>query len=101
MKKKKILSMLLAGTALCASMLFGGCGTSGSDSASSGNDGKVVIYSNADDEAVDAMKKALDNNGFRRCSTSSTERIPTQRQTLSSVLMRRTRNMSWHSIGMD
>ena len=45
MKKKKILSMLLAGTALCASMLFGGCGTSGSDSASSGNDGKVVIYS--------------------------------------------------------
>ena len=57
--------MLLAGTALCASMLFGGCGTSGSDSASSGNDGKVVIYSNADDEAVDAMKKALDNNGFK------------------------------------
>ena len=43
MKKKKILSMLLAGTALCASMLLGGCGTSGSDSASSGNDGKVVI----------------------------------------------------------
>ena len=65
MNKKKILSMLLAGTALCASMLFGGCGTSGSDSASSGNDGKVVIYSNADDEAVDAMKKALDNNGFK------------------------------------
>ena len=65
MKKKKILSMLLAGTALCASMLFGGCGISGSDSASSGNDGKVVIYSNADDEAVDAMKKALDNNGFK------------------------------------
>ena len=65
LKKKKILSMLLAGTALCASMLFGGCGTSGSDSASSGNDGKVVIYSNADDEAVDAMKKALDNNGFK------------------------------------
>ena len=56
MKKKKILSMLLAGTALCASMLFGGCGTSGSDSASSGNDGKVVIYSNADDEAVDAFE---------------------------------------------
>lgn len=28
--------MLLAGTALCASMLFGGCGTSGSDSVSSG-----------------------------------------------------------------
>ena len=65
MNKKKILSMLLAGTALCASMLLGGCGTSGSDSASSGNDGKVVIYSNADDEAVDAMKKALDNNGFK------------------------------------
>lgn len=66
MKKKKILSMLLAGTALCASMIFGGCGSSDSETAStSGNDGKVVIYSNADDEAVDAMKKALDNNGFK------------------------------------
>ncbi|MDM8143868.1 extracellular solute-binding protein [Megamonas hypermegale] len=64
MKKRKILTALMAGAALCASMLFGGCG--GSDSAStSGDDGKVVIYSNADDEAVDAMKKALDNNGFK------------------------------------
>ena len=28
-------------------------------------DSQVVIYSNADDEAVDAMKKALDNNGYK------------------------------------
>ncbi len=66
MKKKNILAAVLAGATLCASMLFGGCGggnTSSSNSAS-GSD-KVVVYSNADDEAVDAMKKALDNNGFK------------------------------------
>lgn len=28
-------------------------------------DDKVVIYSNADDEAVDAMKKTLDSNGYK------------------------------------
>lgn len=28
-------------------------------------DSQVVIYSNADDEAVEAMKNALDNNGFK------------------------------------
>ncbi len=66
MKKKKILSALLAGAALCASVLFGGCGGGNTQStASSSNSDKVVIYSNADDEAVDAMKKALDNNGFK------------------------------------
>lgn len=30
-----------------------------------GNGDKVVIYSNADDEAVTAMKNALDHNGFK------------------------------------
>lgn len=34
-----------------------GCGNSSTDD-------QVVIYSNADDEAVDAMKAALDNNGY-------------------------------------
>ena len=38
--------------------LLSGC------SASGGSD-KVVIYSNADDEAVTAMKNALDNNGYK------------------------------------
>lgn len=68
MKKKKILGAILAGAALCASMLLGGCG-GGNVSSGSGDsanaDGKVVIYSNADDEAVTAMKNALDNNGFK------------------------------------
>lgn len=64
MKKKKILSMLLAGAALCTSMFFGGCGGQDANSSTAKND-KVVIYSNADDEAVEAMKKALDNNGYK------------------------------------
>ena len=58
MKRKNLINVISLGNALCASMLLGGC-TSRSDSASSGNDGKVVIYSNADDEAVDAMKKSI------------------------------------------
>ena len=31
----------------------------------SGGEKQVVIYSNADDEAVTAMKNALDNNGYK------------------------------------
>ena len=46
---------LAAAVALCT---FTGCGKSAADE-------KVIIYSNADDEAVTAMKNALDNNGFR------------------------------------
>ena len=57
MKKCKRLSAvgLAAAVALCT---FTGCGKSAADE-------KVIIYSNADDEAVTAMKNALDNNGFR------------------------------------
>lgn len=40
-------------------LIMGGCGTG---STSSGEE--VVIYSNADDEAVEAMKKTLDENGY-------------------------------------
>ena len=43
MNKKKILSMLLAGTALCASILYDGCSKYDNDSESSKNDGKIVI----------------------------------------------------------
>lgn len=35
-----------------------------SDDSSQADADKVVIYSNADKEAIDAMEKALDNNGF-------------------------------------
>ena len=45
---------------LTGSFAFTGC-QSGSASAASG---QVVIYSNADDEAVEAMKKTLDDNGY-------------------------------------
>lgn len=49
---------------LCASLVtMTGCGKSGSDSGSS--DEKVIIYSNADEEAVNAMKAALDSNGYK------------------------------------
>lgn len=37
----------------------------GSSQASNSKDDKVIIYSNADDEAIEAMKKALDNNGYK------------------------------------
>ena len=33
--------------------------------SSKGNSDQVVIYSNADDEAVEAMKKTLDDNGYK------------------------------------
>ena len=55
---KRVASAGLAGV-LGITMLFtSGCSSSG------GTDEQVVIYSNADDEAVEAMKAALDNNGF-------------------------------------
>lgn len=54
MKAKKW--MVTAAAVMMTACLFAGCGKSGSD--------EVVIYSNADDEAVDAMKAALDENGY-------------------------------------
>lgn len=52
-KKKMALSL---GAITAAVALFSGCGSSSSD--------EVIIYSNADDEAVEAMKAALDENGY-------------------------------------
>ena len=52
--KKKLLKGLVVSSLLCTSLLTG---------CSSSND-QVVIYSNADDEAVTAMKNALDKNGY-------------------------------------
>lgn len=52
---KKFIRGILAGLVLCASLALTGCSTSSE---------QVIIYSNADDEAVTAMKNALDNNGY-------------------------------------
>ena len=49
---------------LAGSVIFTGCGKSSGD-GSSDSGKQVVIYSNADDEAVVAMKNALDNNGYK------------------------------------
>ena len=62
--KKKLLSLLMAGTMICTSMIFAGCGGSDTSQGAEDND-KVVIYSNADDEAISCIKTALDNNGFK------------------------------------
>ncbi len=53
--KIKLTALLLA--AAMSVSLFAGCGTNSANE-------QVIIYSNADDEAVEAMKTALDNNGY-------------------------------------
>lgn len=82
MKKNRILALGLAMTTACG--LLAGCGSSASTTgessgtaasgestqaasettAGSSSDEQVVIYSNADDEAITAMSNALDNNGY-------------------------------------
>lgn len=49
---KKVTAVLLAGIMACG---VSACGS---------KSGQVIIYSNADDEAVEAMKHALDGNGY-------------------------------------
>lgn len=57
---KRIAAMMLAGV-----IAAGGCASmTGCTSAGAGENAQVVIYSNADDEAVTAMKNALDANGY-------------------------------------
>lgn len=58
MKAGKI-SMILAAAILAGAFSMTGCGQSAGAAG-----GEVVIYSNADDEAVEAMKKTLDANGY-------------------------------------
>lgn len=55
--KSKLLTLILTGV-MSASLLCG-CGSTAA------SDEQVIIYSNADDEAVEAMKKALDSNGYQ------------------------------------
>lgn len=54
MKMKKVTAFMM--TAALAASVLAGCGSNGEK--------EVVIYSNADDEAVEAMKEALDANGY-------------------------------------
>ena len=61
MKAKKVSVILMTAAILAGTLSMAGCGTGGG-SGSSGEE--VVIYSNADDEAVEAMKKTLDENGY-------------------------------------
>lgn len=59
MKKNSLRNVMLAGL-----IGFSAFGLYGCSSDSDAKDKQVVIYSNADDEAVAAMKKALDGNGY-------------------------------------
>ncbi|MGC4018471.1 MAG: extracellular solute-binding protein [Muricomes sp.] len=58
---KKIFTVILAGCIGFSALT--GCGSSADSSGGKGKE--VVIYSNADDEAITAMKNALDNNGYK------------------------------------
>ena len=70
-KKERLKTMgrklfgLKKGIALTMALVLGAStiGLSGCGNSASGD--KVVIYSNADDEAVEAMKHALDENGYK------------------------------------
>lgn len=59
MKRNRLTKGLLAGLLAVSAFGLYGC------SSDASKDEKVVIYSNADDEAVAAMKAALDENGFK------------------------------------
>lgn len=61
MKMKSVTAMFMA-CMLAGSVFLGGC--AGGNAAAGNSDDKVIIYSNADEEAVDAMKKTLDENGY-------------------------------------
>ena len=61
MKAKKI-ALILTGAILTGTLSMTGCGQSAGAGASGAE--QVIIYSNADDEAVEAMKATLDANGY-------------------------------------
>ncbi len=60
---------LAAGLSLTLSLsMLASCGSSNNDAASNTADTsekQVIIYSNADEEAITAMQNALDNNGYQ------------------------------------
>lgn len=58
MNIKRAVALTLAGTVALTGLGFTGC------SATGGGDEQVIIYSNADEEAITAMENALDSNGY-------------------------------------
>lgn len=62
MKCKKVLSVILAAGLFGTTLVSAGCA---SDSQAKDKEEQVIIYSNADDEAIEAMKTALDGNGYK------------------------------------
>nr|WP_317282223.1 extracellular solute-binding protein [uncultured Sellimonas sp.] len=64
MKMKSVTAMMLV-CLMAGSVVLGGCSGKGASASSGSGDDKVIIYSNADEEAVDAMKKTLDENGYK------------------------------------
>lgn len=62
MKARKISVILMTAAILAGTLSMTGCGGQGAPGRSGE---EVVIYSNADDEAVEAMKKTLDENGYQ------------------------------------
>lgn len=62
MKMKSVTAMVMA-CLMAGSVMLGGCSGSNASAAGSSDD-QVIIYSNADEEAVNAMKKTLDENGY-------------------------------------
>lgn len=57
---KKLKTFVLAGIVAFTAIALTACSTDAKN-----DEEKVIIYSNADDEAVTAMKTALDNNGYK------------------------------------
>ena len=71
MNKNRIISLGMAMITACG-MLTGCSGASTDSSTSSTSSEKVIIYSNADDEAITAMTNALDSNGYEGMYTFET-----------------------------
>ena len=61
MKARKLSVILMTAAVLAGTLSMTGCGTK-AEGASTGDE--VIIYTNADDEAMEAMKHALDANGY-------------------------------------
>mgnify|MGYP002795646965 CR=1 FL=1 len=59
---KKMIFKRAASLTLAAAVAVTGMGLTGCDTGSSGD--QIIIYSNADEEAITAMENALDNNGY-------------------------------------
>lgn len=66
MKQKRTLALLLTGVMTLSALAMTGCGGGTEKTAEGGaaSGEQVIIYSNADDEAVEAMKATLDANGY-------------------------------------